>query len=65
MRSPTWVSAQFGSHDIKILPEDGASVFKPDAVGKHFYPKAERQRLRTNPEALLKYRKQLETAMQR
>lgn len=64
-RSPTWVSAQFCSHNIKILPEDGASVSKPDAVGKNFYTEAERQRLRTNPEALLKYRKQLETARQR
>lgn len=64
-RSPTWISAQIGPLDIKVLPEDEASVSKPNAVGKHFYTEAEKQTLRTNPERLLKYRKQIETSLHR
>ena len=65
VRSPTWVSAQFGSQETKTLPEDGASISKPDAVGKQFYTEAEKQRLRTNPEVLLNHRKQIENSLQR
>lgn len=53
-----------GSHDIRILLEDEKSS-KPDAVGKHLYTDAEKEKLRNDPEALLKYRKEIDTALQK
>lgn len=53
-----------GSHDIRILPEDEKSS-KPDAAGKHLYTEEEKQKLRSDPEALLKYRKEIDIALQK
>ena len=53
-----------GSHDIRILLEDEKSS-KPDAAGKHLYTDEEKEKLRTDPDALLKYRKEIDTALQK
>lgn len=53
-----------GSHDIRVLLDDEKSS-KPDAAGKHLYTEEEKEKLRTDPDALLKYRKEIDVALQK
>lgn len=63
-RNPTWIAPQLGSHTIRILLDDEKSS-KPDAAGKHLYTEEEKEKLRTDPEVLLKYRKEIDAALQK
>ena len=54
-----------GSQDVKILPADSEQASKPAAAGKHKYTEAEKEKMRTDPEAFLKYRKEVDGALQK
>ena len=54
-----------GSQDVKILPDDSDKATKPAAAGKHQFTEEEKEKLRTDPEAFLKYRKEVDGALQK
>lgn len=54
-----------GSQDVKILPPDSEQTSKPAAAGKHQYTEEEKEKMRTDPEAFLKYRKEVDGALQK
>jgi hypothetical protein len=53
-----------GSHDIRVL-FDVEKSSKPDAVGKQLYIEEEKEKLRADPDALLKYCKVIDVALQK
>lgn len=54
-----------GSQDVKLLSADSDKASKPAAAGKHLYTEAEKEKLRTDPEAFLKYREEVDGALQK
>lgn len=54
-----------GSQDVKILPPDSEQASKPAAAGKHQYTEEEKEKMRMDPEAFLKYRKEIDRALQK
>ncbi|KAF6228775.1 hypothetical protein HO173_011622 [Letharia columbiana] len=64
-RNSTWIAPQMGSQDVKILPPDSEQTSKPAAAGKHQYTEEEKEKMRTDPEAFLKYRKEVDGALQK
>ena len=53
-----------GSQDVRILPPDSEQTSKPAAAGKHQFTEEEKEKMRTDPDAFLKYRKEVDGAMQ-
>ena len=64
-RNQAWIAPQMGSQDVKILPDDSDKATKPAAAGKHQFTEEEKEKLRTDPEAFLKYRKEVDGALQK
>lgn len=52
-----------GSQDVKILPPDSEQASKPTAAGKHQYTEGEKEKMRTDHEAFLKSRKEIDGAL--
>lgn len=52
-----------GSQNVKILPPNSEQASKPAAAGKHQYTEEEKEQMRTNPEAFLKYQKEIDGAL--
>ena len=54
-----------GNQDVRILANDSDKATKPGAAGKHQFTDEEKEKLRTDPEAFLKYRKEVDGALQK
>ena len=64
-RNQAWIAPQMGNQDVKILPNDSEKATKPGAAGKHKFTEEEKEKLRTDPDAFLKYRKEVDGALQK